>query len=108
MNKEIIINIFFVSNTYIFSIFKLVVFCIILVSASTSTGDISGNDNAISQTTRQVMSALKKTGDVFNEMGGRLMDELPAAGWDSFADMLHVYRGVASAFPDILAVHKVS
>jgi len=54
------------------------------------------------------MTALKKTGDVYNEMGGRLMDELPAVGWDSFADMLHVYRGVAGAFPDILAVHKVN
>lgn len=54
------------------------------------------------------MTALKKTGDVYNEMGGRLMDELPVVGWDSFADMLHVYRGVASAFPDILAVHKVN
>lgn len=53
------------------------------------------------------MTALKKTGDAFNEMGGRLMDELPAAGWDSFADMLHVYRGVASAFPEILTMHKV-
>lgn len=80
----------------------------ILGSSASSTGDISGNGNAISQTTQQLMNALKKTGDVFNEMGGRLMDELPAAGWDSFADMLHVYRGVASAFPDILAVHKVS
>lgn len=62
----------------------------------------------ISLTTRQLMTALKKTGDVYNEMGGRLMDELPAVGWDSFADMLHVYRGVAGAFPDILAVHKVN
>lgn len=53
------------------------------------------------------MTALKKTGDAFNEMGGRLMDELPVAGWDSFADMLHVYRGVTSGFPDILTMHKV-
>lgn len=79
----------------------------ILGASSASTGDTSGSGNAISLTTRQLMTALKKTGDAFNEMGGRLMDELPAAGWDSFADMLHVYRGVASAFPDILTMHKV-
>lgn len=54
------------------------------------------------------MTALKKTGDVYNEMGGRLMDDLFAAGWDSFADMLHVCRGVAAGFPDVLAVHKVN
>jgi len=54
------------------------------------------------------MTALKKTGDVYNEMGGRLMDELLAASWDTFADMLHVSRGVTAAFPDILAIHKVS
>lgn len=54
------------------------------------------------------MIALKKTGDVYNDIGGRLMDELPAAGWDTFADMLHIYRGVAASFPDILAMHKVS
>jgi len=77
-------------------------------ASSSSIGDTSGNGNVISLTTRQLMTALKKTGDVYNEMGGRLMDELPAAGWDSFADMLHVYRGVAGAFPDILAVHKVN
>ncbi|XP_025196815.1 sorting nexin lst-4 [Melanaphis sacchari] len=75
-------------------------------ASSSSIGDTSGNGNVISLTTRQLMTALKKTGDVYNEMGGRLMDELPVAGWDSFADMLHVYRGVAGAFPDILAVHK--
>lgn len=54
------------------------------------------------------MIALKKTGDVYNDIGSRLMDELPAAGWDTFADMLHIYRGVAASFPDILAMHKVS
>jgi len=77
-------------------------------ASTTSIGDVSGNGNVISRTTRQMMTALKKTGDAYNEMGGRLMDELPAAGWDSFADMLHVCRGIAAGFPEILAVHKVS
>lgn len=80
----------------------------ILGSALSLAGDPNGGGNAISRTTKQVMTALKKTGDAYNEMGGRLIDELPAAGWDSFADMLHVYRGIAASFPDILAVHKVS
>lgn len=80
----------------------------IIGSSSASIGDTSGNGNAISLTTRQLMIALKKTGDVYNDIGGRLMDELPAAGWDTFADMLHIYRGVVASFPDILAMHKVS
>lgn len=93
----------------VFCDFYLLNLIILYVGASTiSTGDTTGNGNAISRTTRQLMTALKKTGDVYNEMGGRLMDELFAAGWDSFADMLHVCRGVAAGFPDILAVHKVN
>lgn len=62
-------------------------------------------NNTISRT--RLTAALKKTGDAFNEMGGRLMDDELATGWDTFADMLHVYRGVTSSFPDILTVHKV-
>lgn len=54
------------------------------------------------------MTALKKTGDTYNEMGGRLMDELLSASWDTFSDMLHVSRGVTAAFPEILTVHKVN
>lgn len=53
------------------------------------------------------MNALKKTGDVYNEIGGRFMDELSYAGWDAFSDMLHINRGISGAFPDILSMHKV-
>lgn len=95
-------------SEYLFYWRLTISFCHVVGSSLSSIGDTSGSGNAISRTTRQLMSALKKTGDVYNEMGGRLMDELPAAGWDSFADMLHVYRGVSSTFPDILTVHKVN
>lgn len=89
-------------------LYYTVLFCVNVGSSLTSTTDIGGNGNPISRTTKQLMSALKKTGDAYSEMGGRLMDELLGVGWDMFADMLHVYRGVSSAFPDILSVHRVS
>lgn len=54
------------------------------------------------------MNALKKTGDVYNEIGGRFMDEFSSAGWDTFSDMLHISRGVSGAFPEILTMHKVA
>lgn len=37
---------------------------------------------------------------------GQMLGEQPKADWIPFCDRLHIYRGVLSGFPDVLAVHR--
>lgn len=52
------------------------------------------------------MEAIKGTGQAYNEIG-RLFDEQPKQDWEPLGDMLHIYKGVISMFPDIFTNHKV-
>lgn len=54
----------------------------------------------------ELTNAVKKTGDIYNEIGS-LFEEQPKFDWEPLADTLHIYKGIISSFPDILAVHKV-
>lgn len=53
------------------------------------------------------MDAIKETGHSYNEIG-KLFDEQPKLDWEPLGDMLHIYKGIITAFPDILTIHKVS
>ncbi len=54
-----------------------------------------------------LMEAIKGTGHAYYEIG-KLFDEECKLDWEPLGDMLHMYKGVISAFPDILTIHKVS
>ncbi|KAJ9598203.1 hypothetical protein L9F63_011123 [Diploptera punctata] len=54
---------------------------------------------------RNLMEAVRTTGDTYNEIG-KLFEEQPKLDWEPLGDMLHLYKGIISSFPDILTVHK--
>lgn len=53
----------------------------------------------------QLTRAVKTTGDIYNEVG-QLMAEQPKHDWQPLGDVLHIYKGIISSFPDILTLHK--
>lgn len=52
------------------------------------------------------MEAIKGTGNAYNEIG-KLFEDQPKLDWEPLGDVLHIYKGVISAYPDILTIHKV-
>lgn len=52
------------------------------------------------------MEAIKETGHAYFEIG-KLFDDQPKQDWEPLGDMLHIYKGIISAYPDILTIHKV-
>ncbi|XP_046425558.1 sorting nexin lst-4 [Neodiprion pinetum] len=50
-------------------------------------------------------SALKVTGDAYNEIG-KLYEEQPKFDWEPLGDKFHIYRGIISSFPDVISIHK--
>lgn len=52
------------------------------------------------------MEAIKGTGNAYNEVG-KLFEDQPKLDWEPLGDMLHIYKGIISAYPDILTIHKV-
>ena len=51
--------------------------------------------------------ALKETGDAYTDIG-LLFEEQPKLDWEPLGDLLHLYKGIITSFPDILSAHKVS
>ncbi|XP_050528559.1 sorting nexin-9 isoform X3 [Daktulosphaira vitifoliae] len=68
-------------------------------------GHAYGKEEHIGFSRANLTNALKKTGDVYNEIG-KLIEEQPKLDWEPFGDMLHIYKGIITSFPDILTVHK--
>jgi hypothetical protein len=56
---------------------------------------------------RNLTEAIRVTGDTYCEIG-KLFEEQPKADWEPLGDVLHLYKGIISSYPDILTVHKVS
>jgi sorting nexin-9/18/33 len=56
---------------------------------------------------RSLTEAVRVTGDTYHEIG-KLFEEQPKLDWEPLGDVLHLYKGIISSFPDILTVHKVS
>lgn len=52
-------------------------------------------------------TVIKKVGDTYNDIG-KLFEEQPKLDWEPLGDMLHIYKGILAAFPDILSFHRVS
>lgn len=73
--------------------------------AFTSLGNAFYMDGHIVSANVELTNAVKKTGDIYNEIGS-LFEEQPKFDWEPLADTLHIYKGIISSFPDILAVHK--
>ncbi|XP_046406008.1 sorting nexin lst-4 [Ischnura elegans] len=62
-------------------------------------------DDAAGVPTSKLSSALKVTGETYNDIG-KLFEEQPKADWEPLSDVLHIYKGLLSSFPDILSFHK--
>lgn len=56
---------------------------------------------------RNLTDAIRITGDTYFEIG-KLFEEQPKQDWVPLGDVLHLYKGIISSYPDILTVHKVS
>jgi hypothetical protein len=56
---------------------------------------------------RNLTEAIRVTGDTYCEIG-KLFEEQPKLDWEPLGDVLHLYKGIISSYPDILTVHKVS
>jgi sorting nexin-9/18/33 len=56
---------------------------------------------------RNLTDAVRVTGNTYHEIG-KFFEEQPKLDWEPLGDVLHLYKGIISSFPDILTVHKVS
>ncbi|KAG8305230.1 Sorting nexin-9 [Homalodisca vitripennis] len=61
--------------------------------------DMRGSDNS------GLSESIRYVGDTYNDIG-KLFDEQPKHDWGPLGDILHIYKGILAAFPDILTVHK--
>jgi sorting nexin-9/18/33 len=69
---------------------------------------VAYNHLYVSESARQNLTeAVRVTGNTYHEIG-KLFEEQPKLDWEPLADVLHLYKGIISSFPDILTVHKVS
>ncbi|XP_065215690.1 sorting nexin-9-like [Planococcus citri] len=68
-------------------------------------GQAYGMEEQSGYSRAHVMEAIKETGHSYNEVG-KLFDEQPKLDWEPLGDMLHIYKGIITAFPDILTIHK--
>ncbi|XP_071440227.1 sorting nexin lst-4 [Hetaerina americana] len=62
-------------------------------------------DDSAGAETYELSNALKVTGETYNDIG-KLFEEQPKADWEPLSDVLHIYKGLLSSFPDILSFHK--
>ncbi|CAG0901512.1 unnamed protein product [Darwinula stevensoni] len=53
----------------------------------------------------KVKNALKYTGQAYEDIA-KLCEDQPKTDWEPLSDKLHEYRGMLSAFPEILHLHK--
>ncbi|XP_069692869.1 sorting nexin lst-4 isoform X2 [Periplaneta americana] len=64
-------------------------------------------DDSSDNARRNLTEAIRVTGDTYHEIG-KLFEEQPKLDWEPLGDVLHLYKGIISSFPDILTVHKGS
>ncbi|PNF21155.1 Sorting nexin lst-4 [Cryptotermes secundus] len=64
-------------------------------------------DDSPESARQNLMEAVRVTGNTYHEIG-KLFEEQPKLDWEPLADVLHLYKGIISSFPDILTVHKGS
>lgn len=50
---------------------------------------------------------MRHVGETYNDIG-KLFEEQPKHDWEPLGDLMHIYKGMLTAFPDILSLHKVS
>jgi len=68
-------------------------------------GQSFGMEEQIGYSRNNLVEAIKSTGNAYNDIG-KLFEEQPKLDWEPFGDMLHVYKGIIGAYPEILAIHK--
>ncbi|XKL65289.1 hypothetical protein PGB90_008709 [Kerria lacca] len=68
-------------------------------------GQALGMEEQIGYSRVSLMEAIKETGHAYFEIG-KLFDDQPKQDWEPLGDMLHIYKGIISAYPDILTIHK--
>lgn len=68
-------------------------------------GQAFGMEEATGSSRSNLTIVIKKVGDTYNEIG-KLFEEQPKLDWEPLGDMLHIYKGILAAFPDILSFHK--
>jgi hypothetical protein len=56
---------------------------------------------------RNLTEAIRVTGETYCEIG-KLFEEQPKLDWEPLGDVLHLYKGIISSYPDIVTVQKVS
>lgn len=54
----------------------------------------------------KLTSAIRHTGHTYHEIG-KLFEDQPRVDWEPLGDMLLIYKGIITSFPDILTVHRV-
>ncbi|XP_063218974.1 sorting nexin lst-4 isoform X2 [Bacillus rossius redtenbacheri] len=67
-------------------------------------GQAAEIDSAGSQSGK-LAEAVKATGEAYHLIG-KLFEDQPKMDWEPLGDILHLYKGIISSFPDILTVHK--
>ncbi|KAK6626062.1 hypothetical protein RUM43_006366 [Polyplax serrata] len=50
-------------------------------------------------------NAISTTSAIYLEIG-KMFDEQPKNDWEPLGDVLHIYKGIISSFPDIIGVHR--
>lgn len=68
-------------------------------------GQAFNMEEASGSSERSLTAAIKKSGTAYNEIG-KLFEEQPKLDWEPLGDVLHIFKGILAAFPDILTVHK--
>jgi hypothetical protein len=87
---------------------SLLLFVLYVFMACTGTSALAAENLCISDSARQNLTeAILVTGDTYREIG-KLFEEQPKLDWEPLGDVLHLYKGIISSYPDILTVHKVS
>lgn len=56
-------------------------------------------------TPSKLTNAIKRTGVAYITIA-KIFEDQPKYDWEPLADKLHIYKGITSAFPDVLAVHR--
>jgi len=62
-------------------------------------------DDSADSARKSLTEAIRITGDTYCEIG-KLFEYQPKLDWEPLGDVLHLYKGIISSYPDILTVHK--
>ena len=82
--------------------------CVCGLDSDTLASALADANLCISDSARRNLTeAIRVTGDTYCEIG-KLFEEQPKLDWEPLGDVLHLYKGIISSYPDILTVHKVS